>query len=358
MRDQSVANIQILRGVAALLVVIYHILPALKAAFAGIPHMRVGGFGVDIFFVISGFVMYHSNRTMDRPVGAFLVARFLRIVPLYWLATLVIIALYVVGFRPVGVFYLDARMIAESAVFVPGTFPDGRRDLILSVGWTLMYELFFYLWFALSFALRSAMRSFLALSAVFVAMAIGGRLLPLPWLANYYTSPIIIEFLFGGALALSYPHWRAVSGAGWVALGWAAIIAGFALVMMQDVLDLPVPRKEDVRFLAFGIPAAMIVGGALLLERAGWRRDTGFVQLLGAASYALYLFHPVLVQATVKVATRLVHVPVLGPFVIALAAMAVAVVAAIVIHLLVEKPMMAAGRALTGGGRGRAPATP
>jgi peptidoglycan/LPS O-acetylase OafA/YrhL len=346
MRSDSVSNIQILRGVAALLVVVYHILPPLNAVFHNIPHLHFGAFGVDIFFVISGFVMYYSNQQMGRSVRGFLLARFIRIVPLYWLATLVIVALVLVGFNPVGVHGVSPQMVLESAVFVPGTFPGGRRDLILSIGWTLMYELFFYFWFALSFQLRSAAQSFAAVSAVFVILSIVGYVVPsLPYLMHYYTSPIILEFLFGGLLAFAYLNWPERKGRVTVGFAWLAIAAGFALILLQDAMGLPVPKKDALHFLLFGGPAFLVVAGALVLERADWTRRKGFVQLLGAASYSLYLFHPVVVQSAVKAMAHVVprHNPFAAP-VLVLLATASAVIAAILVHLLVERRLLAIGK--------------
>lgn len=341
----SVANIQILRGLAAFLVVVHHLLPAVSAVYPGTPHFRPGAFGVDIFFVISGFVMYHSNRSMDRSARTFLLARFIRIVPLYWLATLVIVALYLGGLNPVGTHYLDTRIVAESLLFVQSTFPDGRQALILSIGWTLIYELFFYAVFALTFRLRSPLRSAVAVAGAFVALIVIGRLVPLHWQAAYFTAPILIEFLFGAALALVWPHWPERRGAMPVAVGSAAILIGFALVIGQDVLDMAAATKDGWRFLAWGAPAFLIVAGALALERAGWRLERGFGPLLGAASYALYLFHPVLIQIAVKVTDKLVHLPrPAGPLLLALAAMALALAGSLAIHLWLERPLLAGGK--------------
>jgi peptidoglycan/LPS O-acetylase OafA/YrhL len=199
--------------------------------------------------------------------------------------------------------------------------------------------------------LRSVRATYAAVAIVFVTMAAASRLLTLPYLAGYYTSPIILEFLFGGALALAWSTWpgQEDTAKGFPALGWAAILLGFGLVLAQDALHLPIQRKEDWRFLAYGVPATMIVGGALLLERAGQRRDGGFAQLLGAASYALYLFHPLIEQVVVQYGTRFGHVvgPA-APWVIGIAAVAASLGGAIVIYIVIEKRILKAGRALTG----------
>ena len=104
--------------------------------------------GVDIFFIISGFVMFYANRTQPNSIKRFLAARVLRIMPLYWFATLLIVGLFAIGLRPNGVHYLDAEIVAKSLFLIKSTFPDGRYDLVLNLGWTLIFEMFFYVVFA------------------------------------------------------------------------------------------------------------------------------------------------------------------------------------------------------------------
>lgn len=338
MAGRQIANLQGLRGVAALLVVLYHLQPVLNRAYGLTLDWHFGVVGVDIFFVLSGFVMVISNLRPDpATTRRFLVQRFVRIVPLYWLATAAIIALYLVGFRPVGLHHLDSRIVAESLAFIPSSFPHGRHDLILTVGWTLMYELFFYAALALTFPLRSIEKSVAVLAGVFLALCALGRLVPdLPYLLDFFTAPIMLEFLYGAAFALAYTRWsgEVPTWLTWAGLGLA--IGGFASVVALDATAMPVPNKHDARFLLLGVPAALIVAGALAMERGGWILKQRFLLELGAASYVLYLFHPLALQGSVKLAGTVLS-PVLAGTLALIACLAVS----LLIHRLLERPLLA-----------------
>src|SRR5215471_1422417 len=97
-----VFNVQFLRAVAAMLVVVHHLQAMVNANYGTEWSSRFGTFGVDVFFVISGFIMFYTNRTMRRGAREFISNRLLRIVPLYWLATFAMVALFLIGFRPNG----------------------------------------------------------------------------------------------------------------------------------------------------------------------------------------------------------------------------------------------------------------
>lgn len=353
MHPRQVANLQVLRAVAALLVVLFHLQPTLNAAFGQSLHVNFPAFGVDIFFVISGFVMFYSNRRLDRDAGQFLVERFFRIVPLYWLATLMIVACFMVGFRPVGLHLLNGRILLQSLLFVQSSFPDGRHDLILTVGWTLMYELFFYAAFALTFVFRSQVVSLLLLGLSFAMLIAGGKLFgPLPYAIDFYACPIIVEFLYGAALAILYDRLGQRAPSWLPALGVMLIVAAFAMMSGWEAMRLPVPNKHDARFLLFGVPGLLIVAGALAMEKGGWIMRQSFPLLLGAASYALYLFHPLILQIVIKgCAILLPRHGALAVAVAALLAVAICIFAAIGIHLAIERPLLRKAKALIAGMR-------
>ena len=147
-RDGTVVPIQILRAVAAIAVVVSHAAQNLDR-FAIAPntsHFFVSGAaGVDLFFVISGFVMvYASEPLFGSASGAvtFLYHRIVRIVPLYWLATTfyVIVAVLLPG---LGTAY-PIRTVAASFLFIPTLLPDGGIHPVVLQGWTLNYEMLFY----------------------------------------------------------------------------------------------------------------------------------------------------------------------------------------------------------------------
>jgi peptidoglycan/LPS O-acetylase OafA/YrhL len=316
---------------------------------------HLGRAGVDVFFVISGFIMFHTTRDRSRTVGGFWRDRILRIVPLYWLATGAILILVLMGLHPLGINGVDSQDVLADALFIPDVRVDGDIYPIVDVGWTLNYEMYFYLIFGLTFFLPSQGWALAALTAFFLAAwwlvtAVSG----LPHAVHQWGQPIALEFAGGGALALLYrapirfPRWLEGTA------GALAVVAGvYALV--KDAGGVGWMANEDfaARAFWFGIPAAAIVGGALLLERAGYSLRNRFLLLLGAASYAIYLVHHLIVQVAADVAERFLPHPSLpialfeGALIFALAAGA-----GIAVHTWVEGPLT---RWLKRGGRRAAP---
>lgn len=352
MTGRQIANLQGLRGIAAFLIVLYHIQPLLNRVFGTTLHSNFVVFGVDVFFVLSGFVMFYSHpEPSPGGVRKFLVQRFFRVVPLYWLATSLIIGFFLIGFRPVGLHQLTPAIVAQSLAFIPSSFAGGRHDLILTVGWTLQFELFFYAAFALTFPLRSLERSFAALAAVFVGLSIFGQLArPLPYLVYFYTSPIMLEFLYGAALAILYLRWSEEAPRWLAAAGLALLIGGFVVSIVEDAARVPVPHQHDARFLILGLPALMVIAGGLAMERGGWVLRNRFLLELGAASYVLYLFHTLILQMAVKLVRPLLPA---SAYLVAPVAVAACVMAAFVIHRWIEQPLLDWSKRLT---RSRRPA--
>jgi peptidoglycan/LPS O-acetylase OafA/YrhL len=346
MAGRQIANLQGLRGIAAFLIVLYHLQPLLNREYGLSLHSNFGVIGVDIFFVLSGFVMFFSNPE-PQPAGVqpFLTQRFFRIVPLYWLATLAIIAFFLAGFRPVGLHELSPKIVAQSFAFIPSAFANGRHDLILTVGWTLMFELFFYLAYALTFPLRSFEKSFAVLAAAFVGLSVIGHLVnPLPYLLNFYTSPIMLEFLYGAATARLFLRWKGDVPRWLPSAGLALLLTGFGIVIAEDATGIGVPNKHDARFLILGLPALLVFGGALVMERGGRALKNGFFLELGTASYVLYLFHPLILQMSVKLLRPAVpHSAAIAGIV----AIAVCLASAFAIHRWIEAPLLAWSKRLT-----------
>ena len=144
----TILALQILRAVAAVAVVLVH--AGIDLSYFG--HTNVtwttrGNAGVDLFFVVSGFVMVYIASPQfgkrEAPVQ-FFVRRLIRIVPLYWLLT--------TGYIVAKSYPL--AYIAASYLFIPAARPNGVLQPVILQGWTLTYEMFFYLLFAIAILLR------------------------------------------------------------------------------------------------------------------------------------------------------------------------------------------------------------
>lgn len=304
-------GLQYLRAAAALSVLLFH------AMVGAGGHDAIGTGGVDIFFVLSGFLMFQIASSDPSPAG-FFTARLKRIVPAYWLVTGLVVASQLLGLTEQSSF--DAAHALKSLLFVPSMDVErGEIYPLLIVGWTLNYEMFFYAIVSVLLLVPHSMRlAFLA--QVFLALFCARLLTDNPpvWLA-FYTDPIIFEFLFGAVLAaLWHRKWLPRYGAIPIALGAVLMIA---------------PQPEWLhRVIGYGIPAALIVLGVLALE---WRRRIAkapIFALLGDASYSIYLWH----LFAVTVAYRL-----LGSTPLAFAAAVFSGVAlGLASYLVIERPMM------------------
>ena len=323
-------NLQVLRALAALLVVTHH-LDFVPSRLVGPAWLLPGHTGVDIFFVISGFVMVH---TMARhPLGAtdFMLNRIIRVAPLYWLTTLALAGLSLVLHR-LWATQLGRGYLIKSLLFIPyyndlhGLFP------LLIVGWTLNYEMFFYAVMVLAIALVGpSIKQTVAL----VCIALGS-LAVLGWLTSFhtalgrfYTSDILLEFGDGMVLALAFQRGLRVPAVAAVAL----LTGGFAL-LMAIVVTLP-----PLRGLTLGLPALAVVAGAVSLEREGWVLRGRVLQLLGASSYALYLVHPLVMIFLVPDVHRARVSGGSGYLLVAAAVVLTAQMAAVLLHLSVERPL-------------------
>lgn len=276
-------TVQALRAVAALMVVAYHAFDmwALRVGAGG--SWTNGAAGVDIFFVISGFVMVVSSRRLaDEPHAGrtFLRQRVVRIVPLYWLLTTLKLVLVFVFAGLALRSNLDLDYVLRSYLFLPVVDSVGHFRPLLPVGWTLTYEFLFYGLFALALVLRiEVLRVLIPAFAVIGALALlrhGGW--P-EWTILFST--IVFEFLFGVVLAkLTLRGWSLPS-----VFAVGAIVVGVVLIM-----TLP-SGSENLRVVTWGLPALAIVAGAVSLERKIAGRLPAWLLKLGDASYSIYLVH-------------------------------------------------------------------
>ncbi len=254
-------TIQALRAVAALLVVLLHAFETwgqrVDPAALGVSWDN-GAAGVDIFFVISGFVMVISSRRLvDRP-GAWLIFlqhRVVRIVPLYWLLTTIKILSVVVLGDVVLRTTLDFNFVAGSYLFLPVTDSAGHFRPVLPVGWTLTYEFLFYLLFAAALAMRVDVLRIIIPGLGLTAVPALVRTEAWPaWTILFDT--IIVEFVFGVLLA----KWTLKGFRLPPAIAAGLVFGGFALILTLPMVS------ENTRVLTWRIPAFAIVAGAVPLE--------------------------------------------------------------------------------------------
>jgi exopolysaccharide production protein ExoZ len=256
-------SIQVLRGVAVTGVLVHHAYRFVDAqSFA-----RIGAAGVDLFFVISGFIM--ATIGSGRKPSQFLVDRIWRIYPLWFMA---VVPWVIVSPR-------DHDTILTTVTLWP-IWDDSFHRPALILGWTLGFEILFYAAFALGLATRAVVP--LALFAI--VFAIGPRN---PLLA-YLGSPVILEFL-GGVAVAQLPTVRRGGMLIFAALAWLAFapLNYYEYFCGYDAL---------LRFFAWGVPAALLVYGVRSLEPVLAHRHFDLAVLVGNSSFSIYLFHRLIVR--------------------------------------------------------------
>jgi exopolysaccharide production protein ExoZ len=314
-------GIQYLRALAALAVVVFH------AAERTGGHFTIGAAGVDVFFVISGFIMWIISQRRPTTPARFLRDRLERIGPVYWMATGVMVFGALAGLFPN--MKLTLGHVLGSVFFIPHRSPsNGEIWPVLVQGWTLNYEMFFYAVFAASLLLPSRMRLatlatiFVCLVAVGLIRSGGG-----PIFATY-TDPMILEFLAGALIGKLWLDGRIPSPAIGAALIAAALL-GFAFVGVTYIGFGP---------LTFGPLAAALVIGVLALEKSGAVRLVRPVVYLGDSSYSIYLWHTMAVSVVAKLALSL-SMPAAPAMILAVAS---GIAVGIGSYELLEKPLAAA----------------
>tara|TARA_R110002073_G_scaffold29006_2_gene91560 strand:+ start:7473 stop:8600 length:1128 start_codon:yes stop_codon:yes gene_type:complete len=343
-QTQRIDNIQALRALAALLVVVIHI-QANELRAAGDPFLSGwlyhGVAGVDLFFVISGFIMVHVTRGRfadTRNALRFWFDRALRVYPPVWLFT----ALAIVGFYVQGTqeFWFSQSGVVESFLLIPQSNPP-----LLGVSWTLIHELYFYLVFGLFLLVRERFLPLgLGLWALIVAagLALGIDSTSNPWLAVAF-HPHTYEFLLGAAAAL-------ILHRGWyrfpwliAALGLAAFLTGAIFLGLRGPDDYPAWWG---RVLAFGPASALLVLGMAALERDQGVRAPVWARRIGDWSYSLYLSHLLIIAALAHIWTRFAR-PGLADNVVFITLMLVLpVLFAALAYTMFERPTLRAGKRL------------
>ena len=314
----SIHSIQYLRALAASAVVCFHVSEQFGGPF------KVGAAGVDIFFVISGFIMWVTTARRPADPWRFISRRITRIVPLYWIVTLVT----VVGilFRP-QFFYdhlLSPLNFGGSLFFLP-LLQRGELHPVVIQGWTLSYEMMFYLIFALTLFLGERWR-FGTLVGVLMAIVALHFVLP-EGHARAFTSPIVLEFAAGVVVGhLWMKDVRLSLAPALVLLG-----AGVLLLAVVPLLDADMPRV-----LGWGVPALLIVAGAVFAERARPFNPAVLFTFLGEASYSIYLWHTLVAIVVTGLTLRLGVPQALKPAVIVVFSL----VFSAMLYLVVEKPLI------------------
>ena len=277
-RSSTIQGIQFLRGIAAMLVVIHHALEMSNGSigrFSPEWFTKFGAVGVDIFFVISGFIIFQSTfwmRERRLKPWVFLFQRVIRIYPFYWLCLFSMCCLFFLGFMKSHDLNLSKFLIGLSL------FPVSEP--LINVSWTLSYEMYFYFIFSFSLLVSEIFFSFLFCVGIVVALHLLGHVAAIDFLAN----PVAFEFIVGMVAVYLYRSGYKAS-LYWASLAVLIIGIGAWLIESPSTAGL----EGISRVLVWGIPAFFIVSYAARFQASN--RYTHFLCVLGDASYSIYLTH-------------------------------------------------------------------
>lgn len=337
--------IQMLRGIASILVVLYHMTFNFSEIFGQtmLGNMfNFGGSGVDIFFVLSGFIIAYANKDfLAKPAktATFLKRRFVRIYPIYWII--------ISGFLAIQLL-LPAYYNSPFQLTVPNflstwlLLPDHIN--INGVSWSLTNELFFYLLFTLAILIPQKKISFYLLLLYFILLIVFSITDINPTGTTGYGGllffPMNIEFLLGVFIVLIVDKVPVQ----WV---WPLLISGVALfitgatIFNKEIYLLPAGTNFVLnRVVLFGIPSFLVILALVKMELNKKVRVNRIFLYLGDASYSIYLIHLPLVVAFYKVIAKM---QVSNPWILGLLNVLLFCTicfTGIMIYLNIEKPLI------------------
>lgn len=332
------------RGIAALLVLFLH-----ASDYTAVPqyfdYLPLGGAfgwgwaGVDFFFVLSGFIIaYSAAPLVGRRDGLrhYLVQRFTRVYPIYWVVTLAMLAGFV--FLPVSRVGFETE---PGTLFTSFTLLPSGSQVIVPVAWTLVYEVLFYLVYALVVVRPAA--GFTVLVA-WQAATIGWNVLDLGHgaAADYLFTLRYINFGLGVAAGHFFLR-RRVPVPGVLALGGTLLFVAAGFVTVWPPGASPDLRKIQ---LVLAVGSTLILLGLAEGERSRAWRTPAALAFLGAASYSIYLLHSPAQLVLVKALRAFDATAALPPLVIFALLAAGGVACGAVLHLTVERPLLGWSRRL------------
>ena len=333
-----------LRAVAVLVVTICH--AKFEASRIGdlpgaMPTATVAGlatFGVQLFFVISGFVMVYATEPLfgtRRGLFVFLERRIVRIVPLYWVVTTFYLALTLV-FAKFDKGY-PASFVVASYLFIPLARPDGTIEPLVGQGWSLNYEMLFYAVFALTVIHSRRVSAIIVTVALLTAVVVGELFhSQLPFVVAVWAAPVLLYFVFGIWIGLAYRE------------GWSlSQVQGLSLIGSGCVLlgvEYYWAPQSSLAVVALWCVPPMFVAGASLPRLSLKGPFWSAAMVIGAASYALYLFHAVPIRVLFFFARWIGLNIGRAPLTYVFVSVMIAIALAIAIHYLVERPLLKALR--------------
>ncbi len=321
-------SIQFARALAALFVVYFHI----AHHVAILP--QFGAFGVDVFFVISGFII--AKVASETPQYFFL-KRLIRIVPLYWIFTLIVFLVAKINPELFKSTIPTIENLLKSLFFIPYSGVDDIIKPLYFIGWSLNYEMFFYVMSSILLSLfcRGKFHLSITLSLLLVYM-FSNLIAPMSIVSRFSGNSLVLEFLIGvlihKASSVKYDNQNPC-------FAFVIVILIFSLssLIYLDWLEYSGLNLFGIisRVIALGIPSGVFIYSILHLEHLFQKAD--FVRLLGDSTYSIYLIHPILIEAIYFIGLRYLALESSNLYLVVISFF-LCLIAGIIVHLYIEKP--------------------
>lgn len=329
---QHLDSLQALRGIASILVLFHHLslltMAEYKTTFLNNTFL-FGEMGVDLFFVLSGFIIYyihHSDIGVKNKIKPFLIKRVTRIYPIYWVIFLFILPIYFIIPTFGAEYFRDFSYIVKSFLLIPQV-----ENPLIGVAWTLTYEVFFYLLFGLLIFLNKKysypiLFSWMAITLItFVFPVLAEK----HYLIEFIFSPLNLEFIFGILVAIFLLKTRNLK------ISVSVLLIGITLFCFSWISEF-YELFYIHTVLAWGIPSALIIYGLSSIETLRNIKVPRSLKFLGDASYSIYLTHATVMSFAVKILTTLSVNYYLSLVLIII----ICVVVGCIFHLLIEKSLL------------------
>ncbi|QHM75410.1 hypothetical protein C7M52_01364 [Mixta theicola] len=321
-----IVSVQILRAIAALMVVMHHI--AIKGEQyhnGALSFFHIGQFGVDLFFIISGYIMCYTSDGVKYTFRQFIIKRIKRIIPLYWVITTVALGIYIIS---------PSMVNGETSIISSWTlFPLGKK-LLVNNGWTLSYEFVFYLIFASCLIIGCSGKRIIVTSLILLCLVLFGYFFqPVNPSLKFITNIIMLEFILGMLAFYILKH---------AAFSKIFCLTLFALGVILLIVQNKVGIYQGVagRLAGGGVPMFLIFVGCVGLEKViknAHFLGKNILVLIGETSYSLYLIHAFTLAAGAVILKKLhlAHYSLLFTLLLLL----VSVIGGIVCWRFVESPL-------------------
>lgn len=259
-----------------------------------------------------------------RSVANFAVRRVVRIAPSYWIFTTLMLVVTWLFAKHISSRDISVPQTIASYLFIPYPNSDGVLRPVLAQGWTLNYEMAFYLVAGISLLCAERFRAIFVVFAILSLMLLSIVFPGDNFVAEFFSDSVLLEFLFGVGISMLTGQLVQMKNGLRLLLFFVGVIG----------LSLSGSLSEYPRALVQGLPAMLMVASTIMVIQTDTRNRFRRLEVLGDASYALYLIHPFVVNATIVAAIKLFQPNALVLFFLCIP---LSVFAAVIFYLAIER---------------------